>query len=155
MDDSEVIDTTKNGSSSELEINEILNMFEECDNKEKNDNNIKVEKDLECIPIRNSVDTNKITKNYVLNKPIDKEDIGKNPVIENLLLEIKNDNKNKTENNKKIKYIIEDVDGDGNCALSAIAKALEVDEKTIYNNEFIVNFRNIACDFLLNYDDRC
>ena len=52
MDDSEVIDTTKNGSSSELEINEILNIFEECDNKEKNDNNIKVEKDLECIPIR-------------------------------------------------------------------------------------------------------
>ena len=48
-------------------------------------------------------------------------------------MEIKYDNRNKFETDKKIQYIIKDVIGDGNCALSAILKALEVDDKIIYN----------------------
>ena len=42
---------------------------------------------------------------------------------------------------------------DDDSALSAILKAPEVEEKLTYNSDFILNFRNLVCEFLINYKD--
>ena len=149
VDESDISNHTQNGCSSEIELNDVLNIINECE-----ENNSKKQEDYECVIDRNAIDSTKINKKYILNKPIDLDDIGKNAVIDKLLLEIKEDNRNKDNENKKFEYELREVKGDGNCALSAVLKALEVNDEMINDNIFIQNFRQLVCDFLLNYEDQ-